>query len=174
MRYLLLALFLASCSNQSVVFPTSGSLIVARPAPAVRELSHDNSLLGFFGSSSVIIDRAKGEIQVSGSEQFSVKVDGIENLKTTEAVVSLKQKDPVWYAPEEYYRKRGLIVPPDYSRDRFLKGVLGEYVIYLNDEIPIHSGRFRLSEVGGIRAKDSKDFSKIYYALNVGSKVSIK
>lgn len=174
MRYLLLTFLLASCSSQSVVFPASGSLIVARPAPPMRELSHDNSLLGFFGSPSVTIDRGKGEIQVSGSERFSVKVDGIENLEISEAVVSLKQKDPVWYAPEEYYRKRGLIVPPEYSRDRFLKGVLGEYVIYLNDQIPIHSGRFSLSEVGGIRAKDPKIFSKVYYALNVGSKVSIK
>lgn len=172
MKLLLLALILAGCSSKSVNFQPSGSILIARPAPMVF-IGSEGSLLGFFGTSSVQIDRSRGEIVVTGAESIRVKISGIENLTGSEAVVSLKQKDPVWYAPEEYYRKRGLVVPPDYSRDRFLKGVLGEYVLYLNDEVPLHSGRFELDEVGGLRAEDTKDFSKIYYALNVGSKVSI-
>lgn len=173
-RYLLLVILLASCSSKKTIYPDSGSFVIARPAPIIFTGGNSGSLLGFFGNPSVVIDRSQKEIVISGSESIRVKISGVENLSGSEAIVSLKQKDPVWYAPEEYFRKRGLLVPPDYSRDRFLKGVLGEYVLYLNDEIPLHSGRFELDEVGGVRALDLKTFSKVYYALNVGSKVSIK
>jgi len=60
---------------------------------------------------------------------------------TGEFTVGRMKKDPVWYAPDWHYVEQGLPVPPEYSPQRYVAGALGDYALYLTDEIAIHGTR---------------------------------
>lgn len=84
--------------------------------------------------------------------------------------VLLKQRNAVWFAPDDYYTARDLIPPSQTSRDRYLKGALGDFVVYLAEDFAIYSGPVDVPEISGIRL-DPSDLARIYYLLPVGSKV---
>lgn len=55
--------------------------------------------------------------------------------------IGRKKADPRWYAPDWYYVEKGLPMPPAYSEERYFDGMLGDYALYLSDEIAIHGTR---------------------------------
>ncbi len=83
------------------------------------------------------------------------------------------QKDALWYAPDSYFIKRNLAVPGQGDKQRFRRGALGEYAIFINKDTPIHSGPVNAEEIGGIRVKES-DLSKIFYQLQIGSVIDVR
>ena len=60
-----------------------------------------------------------------------------------------------------------------FDRERFRRGALGEYVLYIDPEIPLHSGPIWTSDLGGVRL-DDKDLSRIYYQLRLGAPIEIR
>lgn len=91
--------------------------------------------------------------------------------------VGRKRKDPVWYAPDWHYLEKGLRPPPADSPERYLHGVLGDYALYIDDEIAIHGTRDRGS-VGrasshGCLRMFNEDISRVFDLVSVGTKVII-
>lgn len=91
--------------------------------------------------------------------------------------IGRKKEDPVWYAPDWYYVERGLAVPPAYSDQRYQRGMLGDYALYLSDEIAIHgtqneSSVGRASSHGCLRMRNA-DIATIFPLVEVGTKVVI-
>jgi lipoprotein-anchoring transpeptidase ErfK/SrfK len=96
---------------------------------------------------------------------------------TGEFEVGRKKKDPVWYAPDWYYVERGLPIPIPYSEVRYRPGVLGDYALYLSDEIAIHgteeeSTVGRASSHGCLRMRNA-DIAVVFPLVEVGTRVVI-
>lgn len=91
--------------------------------------------------------------------------------------VGRKKQDPLWYAPDWHYVERGLPIPPAYSEERYLAGVLGDYALYISDEIAIHGTRDassvgRASSHGCLRMNDA-DIAVVYPLVEIGTQVAI-
>lgn len=91
--------------------------------------------------------------------------------------IGRKKKDPMWYAPDWHYVERGLPIPPAYSDERYLPGVLGDYALYLSDEIAIHgtddpTSVGRASSHGCLRMNDA-DIAVVYPLVAVGTRVAV-
>lgn len=96
---------------------------------------------------------------------------------TGEFEVGRKKKDPVWYAPDWYYVERGLPIPTPYSDVRYRPGVLGDYALYLSDEIAIHGTADertvgRASSHGCLRMRNA-DIAFVFSLVEVGTRVVI-
>ena len=96
---------------------------------------------------------------------------------TGEFEVGRKKKDPVWYAPDWYYVERGLPIPAPYSEVRYRTGVLGDYALYLSDEIAIHGTQEestvgRASSHGCLRMRNA-DIAVVFPLVEVGTRVVI-
>jgi lipoprotein-anchoring transpeptidase ErfK/SrfK len=92
--------------------------------------------------------------------------------------VGRMKRDPLWYAPDWYYVERGLPAPPAYSQERYIGGVLGDYALYLSDEIAIH-GTDRPASVGrasshGCLRMHNADIAVVYSLVHVGTPVTIR
>ncbi len=84
-----------------------------------------------------------------------------------------KQKQPLWYAPDDYFTKRKLNVPGAGDRLRYRRGALGSYALYPTTTFPIHCGPVWSSDVGGLRVS-AAELSSIYYMLPVGAPIVVK
>ncbi|HEY7473209.1 MAG TPA: L,D-transpeptidase [Gemmatimonadota bacterium] len=91
--------------------------------------------------------------------------------------IGRKKEDPVWYAPDWYYVERGRPIPPAYSDERYQRGILGDYALYLSDEIAIHGtpnedSVGRASSHGCLRMRNA-DIAAVFPLVDVGTKVVI-
>ncbi|CAN5323128.1 hypothetical protein BH18GEM1_BH18GEM1_12290 [soil metagenome] len=91
--------------------------------------------------------------------------------------IGRKKKDPVWYVPDWHYVERDLPVPPAYSDERYIHGALGDYALYLTDEIAIHGTRDassvgRASSHGCLRMTNDA-IATVYALVEVDTKVII-
>lgn len=91
--------------------------------------------------------------------------------------IGRKKKDPVWYAPDWYYVERDLPIPPAYSPARYRRGILGDYALYLSDEIAIHGTEDensvgRASSHGCLRMRNA-DIAIVFPLVQVGTRVEI-
>ena len=170
-------------------FLIQGSLLIARPLPLPALLGGSSSQqLNAFGfapgalpprmlstsSPTLKISRADKKIELWNGEALilSLPGDGIENLKSGTFRVILKQKNPLWYAPTRYFEQRALVVPSEGDKARFLRGALGEYVLYFDKESTLHGGPLWSDEIGGVKVEEAA-LSKLYYLLSVGSEVVV-
>ena len=84
-----------------------------------------------------------------------------------------KQRNPLWYAPDSYFKARLLPLPAEGDRSRFRRGALGEFVLFVDKDTPIHSGPFGSEEIGGIRLEED-DISRLYYQLELGATIRVE
>jgi hypothetical protein len=117
-------------------------------------------------SKKVRVFRGKSKIKEFLGEGEVIAQVGLYSLQH-------KQKNPLWYAPDDYFLKRKLSVPPAEDRIRYRRGALGDFVIYPTTTFPIHSSPVLASEVGGLRVNRA-DLSAVYYMLPIGTAVIIK
>lgn len=91
--------------------------------------------------------------------------------------VGRKKKDPVWYRPDWYYLEKGLPIPPPYSEERYGRGMLGDFALYISDDIAIHGTQDRGS-VGrasshGCLRMFNEDIAVVFDLVVVGTKVFV-
>lgn len=91
--------------------------------------------------------------------------------------VGRMKKDPVWFAPDWHFLEKGLPVPPRDSPQRYVPGALGDYALYIDDEIAIHGTRDRAS-VGrasshGCLRMFNEDIAVVYGLVVIGTKVIV-
>ena len=156
-----------------------GSLVIARPLP--RQNVESSSLFGFMPQKQqdqklrlqIDIDSQTATVLKGALRLASYPVSGIEGLEPGNYEVLHKQRHPVWYATDEYFSNRMLPVPGKNARERYLKGALGDFVIFLDNKMPLHNSQVFAEEVGGVRMQD-KDIAQIYYQLEVGAAIEVK
>ena len=173
-----------------------GQIVISRPAPRILDGASPSSeqvgtprllenLLGFMpirkpGPPQCIgrwlsIDRSAQRIKLMHGETAlqSVFGRGIERLRPGLYELMHKQMAPLWHAPDSYFLARGLAVPPPGDRARLLRGALGELALFLSHDTPLHSGPIWSEEIGGVRLSQA-DLAKIYYALQIGSRIEVQ
>lgn len=192
---LLAILTLTACSQYSNIVSWNGSsdasaahwqkdgmVSIFRNAPVVAHTG-SQSALGFIpaalhgtpSGSWLSIDREHSSIQLMKGDQvvYKLKGDGFPELKGGLYKVKHKQRNPLWYAPDSYFQERNLQPPAEGDKSRFRRGALGDFVIFIDQETPIHSGPMWLPAIGGVKM-DEADLSKVYYSLEVGSEIEVK
>ncbi len=158
-----------------------GSIMIARPLPIASSIEQIQTVFGFIPHEEsnlpvrLVIEKSKGVARlVQGSKELvSVPAEGLNNLPEGQFKVIHKQRHPLWYAPDQYFTTRGLAVPEAYSKDRYLKGALGEYAIFFDKDLSLHNSPVECAEVGGIRLGEN-DIARLYYQLESGAEVHIQ
>lgn len=170
----------ATASNDERNYLASGQIVISRPAPeasAPRSLNMMGfvPVLGTHVGNWLSVNRADKNLSLMEGNRVisSSKIKGADSLTPGSFQVLHMQRNPLWYAPDSYFTNRHLVVPPQGDKDRFRRGALGEFAIFLNKETPIHSGPVWSEEIGGVKVEEA-DLSKIYYQLQVGSIIEVK
>lgn len=151
-----------------------GSVTVARLAPPITNSSGSgvSSSFGFMGSdftrsnsSNLLPSVAPNTILLTLSNETialnspatgfkSARASGLNRVTPGNYSIAMKLENPSWYAPDTYFSKRELSVPPANDRLRYRKGAFGSAVVYLNNGIPIHSSEIEDSDVEGIKVPE--------------------
>ncbi|RIL03500.1 MAG: hypothetical protein DCC75_12910 [Proteobacteria bacterium] len=159
-----------------------GFIPQSRPAQAGQLAEEHNSsqATSLTQSKRLEIDTASKELRVLDGAQpiFSAKAEGFESISlkslSGEALQIIhKQRNPLWYAPDSYFAVRQLALPKAGDKERFRRGALGEFAMFLRKDLPIHSASVWSKEVGGLRLAE-QDLSKIYYSLPANSQVVVR
>ncbi len=108
-----------------------------------------------------------------GEPPITMKAQGTYTLKKGAYTVALKQTDPLWYAPPTYFLRRGMKVPADGSKERFMRGALGHQALFFDKQLAIHAGPVWNDEIGGIKLS-REDMNAVYETISVGTAVEVK
>jgi hypothetical protein len=168
--------------NQDRTVVQNGMVAISRSAPSVGQGSSDKAF-GFIPASLhaaptgswLVIDRSSKSLALMKGDQVVSKLKGEGFTKLTPGVfkVKHKQRSPLWYAPDGYFNARNMAIPAEGDKARFRRGALGDFVVFADQDTPIHSGPIWLDEIGGVKM-DEAELSKIYYSLEVGSAIEVK
>ena len=159
----------------------SGLLTLSRPAPGVNSRHNSNKVLGFMpttrqsSKTTLLIDRQARSLVISknGNPIDEMLVEALADLNPGHYTVVHKQRNPLWHATDQYFIDRNLEVPPIGAKARYHRGALGEFVVFLDKETPIHDSPVYCEAVGGIQVA-SNSMSRLYYQLEVGTDVEVK
>lgn len=177
------SLTLSACATkQTSNWLSDGVLSVARSVPAAQYVS--GTALGFIDpmigslhpTQAVLrISRERGIAELFRGDkiELSAPIEGTQSIKPGTYQIRLKQTSPLWYAPSSYFESRGLDVPLEGDRARYLRGALGEYVLFVDAETPIHAGPIWCEDIGGARLAE-EHLSKIYYSVEEGTAVVVE
>ena len=157
-----------------------GSVMISRPAPALAPMEKLSSLgfLPLYPSPTgnwLLIDTQKKTASLMEGDRLALVADakGTDALRPGRFQLVYRQRNPLWYAPASYFERRKLPVPPEGDKARFRRGALGDFVLYLTKEIPIHSGPVWSEDVGGVKL-DDMSMTKMYYMLPVGATIEVR
>ena len=180
---------LSGCAKSRSVIPSSpdqftqdGSVVISRPLPHRLNSLRSFAALGFVPTYQsapgnwLLIDTVKRTISLMDGEKIAITSPaefGAGSLKPGSYSLLHKQRNPLWYAPESYFISRRLPVPPDGDRSRFRRGALGDFVLYVDKDTPIHSGELWSGDVGGLKLDDNT-LSRIFYLIQIGSPVQVQ
>lgn len=153
---------------------------------SVDGTEHSSVLNSLHTSALSLFDAALFDNKVSLEEDRSTpdlvidlnNTDFVRSGPITPAVlgrhsVSLIQRSALWYAPDSYFENRGLSLPPSGSKERYLRGALGELAIFLDSGFVLHSGEVRCEEVLGFQVNGAT-LEKVADSLDVGSVIEFK
>lgn len=137
--------------------PPTASFLPAANETWLELIPKDSMMRVYRGN--LLVRELKGE----GSPAIAPGVYSLEYM----------QKDPTWYAPDQYFTKRQLPVPAAGDPLRYRRGALGQYVIYPTPECPIHTGEVYSDDVGGIRLSGA-DLASIFSMLRPGTTIKVQ
>jgi hypothetical protein len=161
---------------------SSGVIAISRPIPVASTMpslktvaTSSQPTISDNRAESVVISRTDATITAFNTvgTPLIFRAEGAEGLSPGSFTITVKEEQPLWYAPNAYFQRRSLKVPQEGSRDRFRRAALGKHAVFLNNRIPIHSGPVWLEEIGGLKVRTS-DMSALYAMLDVGTRVEIR
>lgn len=167
-----------ACLSTEILTPLPSNVLKQKVLPFAP-------LVGFFPLSIAFkpadnevwiqILRDKNQIEVFKGQELikSIQAEGKISLAPGEYPLQHKQRNPLWYAPDEYFSRRELRVPPRGDHFRYRRGALGNYAVYPTMDFAIHSGPFWSEEVGGLKVSET-DLASIFVMLNVGTPIVVK
>jgi hypothetical protein len=110
---------------------------------------------------------------VGNNKVQDFKASGTVSLASGAYALQRKDREPLWYAPDTYFERRMLQVPPPQDPIRYRRGALGSYAMFLTPESFIHSSLVCSEEVGGLKLEET-ELSSLFEALPLGSSVVVK
>ncbi len=121
------------------------------------------------------IDTTKHTLTLSrpGETPITMKAQGAYSLKQGAYTVALKQTDPLWYAPPTYFLRRGMKVPADGSKERFMRGALGHQALFFDKQLAVHSGPVWNDEIGGVKLS-REDMNTVFETVSVGTVIEVR
>ena len=176
---------------QTQTWLPDGSLSISRPIPKPNLFSEPMAQPKLFSdprarmraptmpeapaSPRLVIDTTTHTmaLELPGESPVVIKAHGAYAMKRGAYAITLKQTDPLWYAPPTYFLRRGIKVPPEGSRTRFMKGALGHQALVLDKQIAIHTGPVWTDEIGGIKVSN-EDMARLFETVTIGTKVEIR
>lgn len=172
----------APVAQQNVQWLRDGMIAISRPLPSVSH-APAQGLLGFMPiprssahvGSWISLDTGTKALSVMSGETkvASLSGQGIEGLKPGAYQLLHKQKNALWYAPDSYFTARNLPIPAQGDRNRYRRGALGEFVLYIDKDTPLYSGPIWDAEIGGVRIEES-EMSRLYSLIDIGSAVEVR
>lgn len=102
-----------------------------------------------------------------------MKAEGSSSLPTGDYFLQRKQKEPIWYAPDNYFTNRQLKLPSADDKLRYRKGALGKFALFPTTSFPIHCAPLWSEDVGGLKVTPL-DLASIYYMIQVGAPIVVK
>lgn len=177
-----------SANPNSFAWLNSGELTFGGAVPTAKQKSpslskrtdYNQYAYGFSptapaGSKSLILDtsRKTAKLMQAGKEIARAKLLDSSGMTPGEYQVAHKQRNPLWYAPQDYFSSRGISVPVEGDKRRYLRGAFGDFALFVSPSEAIHSGPFSLSELNGARVEE-QDFAKIFYLVEVGDSIRIE
>jgi hypothetical protein len=165
---------------QSGTLSIGGPLISAGSTQLVLNTDQDylSQSYGFSvsGPRSLVIEPKKNKATLFMAGKAISSADILEgamnHLQAGSYTIAHKQRNPLWYAPDEYFSSRGLPIPGEGDKMRFLRGAYGDFALFIDADTAIHSGPFALDEIAGVRC-DEKEMSKIFYSMEIGDSVQV-
>jgi hypothetical protein len=136
--------------------------------PAVTYLPADNETWLEIDRSSKVLTVFKGKEKIK-----QMQGEGEVSIAPGDYYLQHKQKQPKWYAPNEYFVKRQLTVPPPNDGLRYRRGALGQFALFPTTTFPIHCGPLWTEDVGGLRVS-ATDLASIYYMVPIGAPIVVK
>jgi hypothetical protein len=123
----------------------------------------------------VFIDTVQKTLLINRGDEniLSAPIDHSQGIKQGKFSIVLKQSDPLWYAPDEYFAKRNQSIPPSGSSDRFRKGALGVHAIFLEEDLVLHSSPLKDPSINGVQISASEMVS-IYSILEPGTEILVR
>ncbi|MBX7143051.1 MAG: L,D-transpeptidase [Oligoflexia bacterium] len=182
-----IAVTLAACSRSTSHTPDKnlwmldGMIAVSRPVPATSSIENA-VMMGFMPLTQaahagpwILIDKGTQLVTLmDGDKEVGMAPgEGFSSLKSGSYQVMHKQRNALWYAPDNYFLSRNLRIPPQGDRSRYLRGALGDFVVFINKDTPIFSGPFWTEDIGGIRLNED-DMSRLYYKIDVGAPIEVR
>ena len=185
---------MGSSSGIDTQYMSSGTIIISSQLPEKTIRSASNKkinfdvaapLLGYIPPSEgfaaakneiwLEIERASKSISLFEGTREIAHFFGAGNafLEPGEYALQNKQKDPQWYASNDYFEKRGLTAPSLDSAERFRRGALRDFALYPTLGFTIHSAPIWTEEVGGLRLAPEQ-LSHLDAKLPVGARIVIK
>jgi len=123
----------------------------------------------------LLVDKDSKEVALyeGRTEVLRFKAFGEVSLNEGKYFIQSKDVSPSWYASDEYFTSRDLMVPSLQDSLRWRKGVLGKQALLLPEGFAIHSARLWTKEVGGLRLEE-QELSKLYDKLSPSSLVVVR
>ncbi|MCB0344698.1 MAG: hypothetical protein KDD66_06260 [Bdellovibrionales bacterium] len=165
--------------------PAPSSIIITNPVPGLETNEAPGLVFAFIppavgftpaeNETWLAIERESKTLTLNRGKTVIKEIhgEGVVDLKEGLYALQHKQKRPLWYAPDSYFKERRMNVPQSGDRQRYRRGALGQYVLYPTTTFPIHSGPLWTRDVGGLRLSRA-DLSSIYYMLPIGASIVVK
>lgn len=131
---------------------------------------------------SLTIDKATQAVILEGTLDpltGNSKVEKLGQLRKTvelgegDYVVETRQQNPLWYAPDDYFKRRNLPIPAVGAKGRFLRAAYGEKGVFLSGGVALYQGEEAVPEINGV-PMSAELMAKIYETLPPGSVVRVK
>lgn len=184
-------LFSSACSSvknvpslpeENVSWLDSGTIVIASPLPEVTSPSV-RTMLGFLPADidergtwlSISLSEKTARLMKGAKEILSARINPMQKDGLAPGSYELlhKQRNALWYAPEDYFTNRRMSVPPSGGNERYLRGALGDFVLYIDRNLPLHCSPISAPEIGGIRVQEA-DLARLYYHLEVGALIEVE
>jgi lipoprotein-anchoring transpeptidase ErfK/SrfK len=123
----------------------------------------------------VFIDSFNNSIEINKGDENILTAQAKSSSGTTQGKfsVALKEENALWYANDNYFAKRSQRMPAEGSSDRYRKGALGEYAVFLSGGMVIHSSPLFDDSVTGFQVTED-EIRSIYNLLQPGTKIIIR
>ncbi len=187
---------LSSCSlykSKNADFLESGTIVISHQVPLKESVAGFNTpeeklfapLIGYFpptlsylpadNETWLEINKENSKIALYKGNALikEMKVEGMASLPNGDYFLQRKQKEPIWYAPDNYFTSRQLKVPSVEDKLRYRKGALGKFALFPTTSFPIHCAPLWSEDVGGLKVAPA-DLASIYYMIQVGAPIVVK
>lgn len=144
-------------------------------APVVGYFPDGNKFFPAINENWISIDKKTGTISLFEGEKEVEKIAGVGELNIEAGNYNLlhKETNPLWYAPDTYFTKRGIEIPSSIDSGRYRRGAYGDLALFLPNSEAIHTSPVWTDEVGGLRLDEEK-MRKVYDSLSIGAQIVVR